>query len=201
MRCSAALFIASVLVGAPSGVSAQDSAPPKPAPVLNDEQLFRKYVVSTVGPPGLIGAAAAAGFEQYQNYPEEWNRTPTGYVKRFASAYAAGAIGNSTKYAIAHYLHQDPSFARCRCTGFNRRMTHAVTSVFTARTRSGREVFSPATIGGYAAEHVIPAALWFPPNRFRTEAVGLLAASIGSKIAVNILREFISRPRIVFRPN
>jgi hypothetical protein len=70
MRCPAALFIASVLVGAPSAVSAQDTAPTKPAPVLNDEQMFKKYVVSTVGPPGLIGAAAAAGYEQYENYPE-----------------------------------------------------------------------------------------------------------------------------------
>jgi hypothetical protein len=76
-------------------------------------------------------------------------------------------------------------------------MLHAVTSVFTARTRTGREVFSPATIGGYAAEHMIPAALWFPPNRFRTEGIGLLGASIGSKIGVNILREFIGKPKII----
>lgn len=186
-----------MLVGAPFTASAQDTAPSKPAPVLTDDQMFHKYVVSTVGPPGLIGAAAAAGYEQYENYPEEWHQTTTGFARRFASAYAAGAIGNSTKYAIAHFMHQDPSFTRCRCKGFNRRMLHAVTSLFTARTRSGREVFSPATIGGYAAEHMIPAALWFPPNRFRTEGVALLAASIGSKIGVNILHEFIGKPKIV----
>lgn len=163
--------------------------------------MFHKYIVSTVGPPGLIGAAAAAGYEQYENYPEEWRKTPGGFGKRLASAYAAGVIGNSTTYAIAHFMHEDPSFARCRCTGFNHRMAHAVTSVVTARTRSGRTVFSLATIGGYTAEHMIPAALWFPPNRFRTEGVGLLAASIGSKIAVNILREFIGRPKILFKSN
>ena len=186
-----------MLVGAPFTASAQDTAPSKPAPVLTADQMFHKYVVSTVGPPGLIGAAAAAGYEQYENYPEEWHQTTTGFARRFASAYAAGAIGNSTKYAIAHFMHQDPSFTRCRCKGFNRRMLHAVTSLFTARTRSGREVFSPATIGGYAAEHMIPAALWFPPNRFRTEGVALVAASIGSKIGVNILHEFIGKPKIV----
>jgi hypothetical protein len=76
---------------------------------------------------------------------------------------------------------------------------HAVTSVFTARTPSGREVFSVATVGGYAAEHMIPAALWFPRNRFRTEGVALLGASIGSKIGVNLLREFIGHPKIVFQ--
>lgn len=179
---------------------AQETAPSdKPGRVLTDDQMFHKYIVSTIGPPGLIGAAAAAGYEQYQNYPKEWNATPGGYGKRVASAYAAGVIGNSTTYAIAHFVRQDPSFARCRCTGFNRRMVHAVSSVFIARTRSGREVFSLATVGGYTAEHMIPAALWFPPNRFRTEGVELLAASIGSKIAVNILREFVGHPKILFR--
>ena len=128
-----------MLLGMPLRVSAQDTAAPKPAPVLNDDQMFKKYVVSTVGPAGLIGAAAAAAYEQDQNYPAEWRQTAPGYAKRFASAYAAGAIGNSTKYAIAHLLHQDPSFTRCQCTGFNRRMRHAVTSVFTARTQTGRE--------------------------------------------------------------
>lgn len=200
MRTIALSLVACAVLAGPVHAFAQDSAPPaRPAPVLTDDQMFHKYVVSTVGPPGLIGAAAAAGYEQYQNYPKEWHQTASGFGKRFASAYAAGAIGNSTKYAIAHVMHQDPSFATCRCTGFNHRMAHAVTSIFTARTRSGREVFSPATIAGYTAEHMIPAALWFPPNRFRTEGLGLLAASIGSKIGVNILREFIGHPKIVFK--
>ena len=201
MRWPEAVFVASLLVGAPFRASAQDTAITKPAPVLTDDQMFHKYVVSTVGPPGLIGAAAAAGYEQYENYPAEWHQTAGGYAKRFASAYAAGAIGNSTKYAIAHVMHQDPSFARCRCTGFNRRMLHAVTSLFTARTASGREVFSPATLGGFAAEHMIPAALWFPPNRFRTEGIALVGASIGSKIGVNILHEFVGKPKIVITKN
>jgi len=198
VRCSVLFAIASVLAGSPMMVSAQDAAPTKP-PVLTDDQMFHKYVVSTMGPPGLMGAAAAAAYEQYENYPDEWRQTSAGYAKRFASAYAAGAIGNSTKYAIAHFMHQDPSFRRCRCTGFHRRVKHAVTSVFTARTPSGREVFSVATVGGYAAEHMIPAALWFPRNRFRTEGIALLGASIGSKIGVNLLREFIGHPKIVFQ--
>src|SRR5690348_18158623 len=102
--------------------AAQDAPPAAPIAVLTDDQMFHKYVVSTVGPPGLMGTAAAATYQQYENYPEEWRQTSVGYTKRFASAYAAGAIGNSTKYAIAHFMHQDPWFARCRCTGFHRHM-------------------------------------------------------------------------------
>jgi hypothetical protein len=187
------------VLAVPLGVAAQDVVrEDTPAPVLNDEQLFKKYVLSTVGPPGLIGAAAAAGYEQYENYPDEWRRSTSGYAKRWASAYAAGAIGNTTKYAVARALHQDPSFARCRCRGVNARMRHAVASVFTARTRTGRDVWSPATIAGLTAEHVIPAALWFPRDKLWQEGVGLVGVSVATKIGINIFHEFFGHPKIVF---
>ena len=202
MRRFAAATLACALLGCPQTAAAQDSsAPLRPAPVLNDDQLFRKYVMSSVGPPGMLGAAAAAGFEHWQNYPDEWRQGLSGYMKRWASAYAAGAIGDSTKYAIAHFQHEDPSFARCTCRGFKARMRHAAVSAFTARTRDGRTVFSLATVAGYSAEHVVPAVLWFPPRERWTEGVGLVGASIGSKIAVNIFHEFVGRPRIVIRRN
>jgi hypothetical protein len=184
-----------LLLGNAGAVLGQETPPSRPAPVLADEQLLRKYVVATLGPEGLIGAAAAAGYQQYQNYPDEWQRSAPGYMKRWASAYAAGAIGNTTKYAISHWMDQDPSFVRCTCTGFNARMKHAVFFIFRARTRDGREVFSPASLAGYTAEHMVPAALWFPRRHFWTEGVGLAAASIGSKVAINIFREFFGKPR------
>lgn len=198
MRTLGALVIAYGLAGAPIGAVAQDK-PPAPAPVLTDNQLFKRYVLSTVGPPGLIGAAVAAGYEQHENYPEQWGQGAPGYAKRWASAYAAGALGNSTKYAVARALHQDPSFVRCQCRGINRRMRHAVTSVFTARTRRGQRVFSPATVSGYTAEHVIPAMLWFPREHRWKEGVGLLGVGIASKMAFNVFHEFFGRPKVVLK--
>lgn len=200
MRAFVAALLSGVLLGVTPHAAAQEaSAPsPTPAPVLTDDQLFKKYVISTVGPPGIIGAAAAAGYEQYENYPKAWQPTTAGFGKRWASAYAAGAIGNSTKYAVAHALHQDPSFARCRCTGFNARMRHAVFSVFTARKRGGREVFSLATVAGLSAEHAVPAALWFPREDRWKEGAGLAGVSLAAKIGINIFHEFIGRPKVVF---
>jgi hypothetical protein len=179
-------------------VAAQDK-PPVPPPVLNDDQLFKKYVTSTLGPGGLIGAAAAAGYEQHENYPDQWGQGASGYGKRWASAYAAGVIGNSTKYAVAKALHHDPSFVRCQCTGFNKRMRHAMTSVFTARTRRGRRVLSPATVAGLTAEHAIPATMWFPREHRMKEGVGLLAVGLSAKMAINVFHEFFGRPKIVLK--
>jgi hypothetical protein len=200
VRALVAALLSVVLLGVASPASAQEAAAAAsaPAPVLTDDQLFKKYVISTVGPPGMIGAAAAAGYEQYENYPRAWQPTAAGYAKRWASAYAAGAIGNSTKYAVAHALHQDPSFAKCRCSGFNARMRHAVLSVFTARQRGGREVFSVATVTGLAAEHAIPAALWFPREDRWKEGAGLAGVGIAAKIGISIFREFVGRPKVVF---
>jgi len=200
VRALVAALLSSVLLGVSSQASAQEASASATAPasVLTDDQLFKKYVISTVGPPGVLGAAAAAGYEQYENYPQAWRPTAGGYAKRWASAYAAGAIGNSTKYAVAHVLHQDPSFARCRCAGFNARMRHAILSVFTARKRSGREVFSLATVSGLAAEHAIPAALWFPREDRWKEGAGLVGVGVAAKIGINIFHEFVGRPKVVF---
>ncbi len=199
MRFAAALLMWCIAVGA-GPAAAQDGPPPKPAPILNDDQLFRKYVVSTVGPPGLIGAAVVAGFAQWQHYPDEWGGGASGYGKRWASAYAASAIGNTTKYAVAHFMHQDPSFARCRCTGVKARILHAVKAPFLARTRAGREVFSAATVAGYAAQHMVPAVTWYPRGRVWSEGIGLTAAGIASKMGVNIVREFVNLPKVPKTP-
>jgi hypothetical protein len=79
----------------------------------------------------------------------------SGYSKRWASAYAAAAIGNTTKYGVARLTHQDPSFTRCQCTGLGPRLRHALKSPFVARTRNGREVFSVVAVSLKKKKNVI----------------------------------------------
>src|SRR5207244_2962807 len=69
-------------------------AVPVPPPVLSDEQLLRKYVWTTLGPAGAIGATFVSSFDQWRGFPSEWGGGVSGYSKRWASAYAAGGIGN-----------------------------------------------------------------------------------------------------------
>ena len=179
---------------------AQDAASSVAAPVLSDAQLLRKYVWTTVGAPGAIGAAIVGGVEQWQHYPPEWGQGLSGYSKRWASAYGAAAIGNTTKYGVAHFMHQDPSFTRCECTGVGRRLRHALTSPFMARTPDGRRVFSLATVAGQAAEHVVPASIWYPPGRIISDGVVLALAGVVAKMGVNVTREFVSVPHLPKMP-
>jgi hypothetical protein len=163
-----------------------------PPPVLDNHDLRRKYVWSTLGLEGMLGATFAASFDQWQASPPEWNTRASGYGKRWASEFAKSAIGNTTKYSVARALHHDPSFTRCGCQGIGPRVRHALTSPFMARTRDGRRVFSPATIAGFAAEDVIPASTWYPAPRGTRDGIVSVGAGIAAKMGVDVFKEFVS---------
>ena len=165
---------------------------PQP-PVLNDQALFHKYVVSTLGPSGALHATLASGLEQWRRAPAEWGAGGEGYAKRWASAFAESAIGSTTKYGVARLLHHDPSFTRCSCSGLGPRLRHAITSPFAARTTDGRRVFSPATVAGIAAENIIPASSWYPAARGTRDGIAHAGSGLVAKAGVDIFREFVHR--------
>src|SRR5207248_681447 len=123
---------------------------------------LHRYVWSTLGLDGLLSATMGSALDQWHESPPEWDRTKDGYVRRFASEYAESAIGDIAKYSVARIFHQDPSFTRCECTGFGKRLHHAVDSPFMARTRTGRRVLSAASLTGFLAGHVASSATWYP---------------------------------------
>jgi hypothetical protein len=47
--------------------------PAKPTP-LTPQERFKLYVLDTVGPVPLLGAAAGAGIEQWADRPAEWRQ-------------------------------------------------------------------------------------------------------------------------------
>jgi hypothetical protein len=168
-----------------------------PAPVAGKHELFHKYVENALGPEGMLGAALDAGLAQWRNAPAEWDRGGTGYVQRWASAYAQSAIGDTTKYAVARLLHQDPSYQRCQCTGFGPRFAHAVSSPFKARNREGNWVWSPAVGASVVASHVIPAATWYPSDHGARDGLERAGTALLSKIGVRVFREFVHIPKIL----
>jgi hypothetical protein len=174
---------------------AQDQ-PPEPKPVADKHELFRKYVQNTLGGEGMLGAVLDAGFAQVRNKPPEWDRGVDGYARRWASAYAQSAIGDTTKYAVSRLLHQDPSFQRCQCTGFGPRLAHAVASPFKARNRDGEWVWSPAIGASIVAAQVVPDATWYPSAPGPRDEFERTGTALLSKIGVRVFREFVHIPKI-----
>ena len=187
------LVLVALLAAAPHGLAQEATVPPPP--VLDDDQLLRKYVWSALGPSGALDATLASAFEQWRGSPRPWTRDATGYGQRWASAFAASAIGDTTKYTVAHFLKHDPSFARCTCAGVGPRLRHAVAAPFMARTKDGGWVFSPATVAALLAENVVPAATWYPEPHGVRDGVAHAGTGVLAKIGVNIFREFIYDPR------
>jgi hypothetical protein len=134
-----------------------------------------------------------SALEQWRDSPRAWPSNAEGFAARWASEYAASAIGGTTKYAVARMLHQDPSFVRCTCDGAGPRLLHALESPFKARAGDGTWVFSPATVAGLAAQNVVPAATWYPAPRGVRDGVAHATSGILSKMAVDVFREFAPR--------
>jgi hypothetical protein len=159
-------------------------------PPLTRHELLRKYVWATLGPPGALHATFTSAFEQWRDSPAAWETDAEGYAARWASEYAASAIGGTTKYAVARLFHQDPSFVRCGCTGVGPRLRHALLAPFMARTADGQWRFSVATVAGLTAQNVVPAATWYPASGGVRDGIAHASTGVLSKMAVDVFREF-----------
>ena len=165
---------------------AQDAA------VKSEPQMLHNYFVSTFGPSGLAHATVFSAWAQRQNAPPQWGTGTQGYSKRWVSKFAESAIGNTAKFGVARLFHHDPSFVKCDCTGFGRRLRHAVVSPYVARARDGHQVFSSASLAGFVTGHLVAKTTWYPdggPGRVIRDAGVSLAVTTG----MDVFKEF--RPR------
>jgi hypothetical protein len=62
---------------------------------------IRNYAFDAFGPYPIVGAAFAAGINQLQNTPPEWNQGAEGYGKRFGSDFAIAAVTTTTRCTTA----------------------------------------------------------------------------------------------------
>ena len=150
------------------------------------------YFFDAYGPYPIAGASLAAGINQLSNEPQEWRQGAEGFGKRFGSDFAIAAIGTSTRFGLAEAFKEDTLYYRCECSGAWPRMSHAVTSTFTARRgEDGHRVFSiPALVAPYAG--TMTAVYGWYPNRFEAkDAFRMGNYSLLAYIGGNLALEFI----------
>ncbi|HEY7286547.1 MAG TPA: hypothetical protein VH497_13940 [Vicinamibacterales bacterium] len=193
MGSTARALLVALLLGTAGSAFAQTPASSDEPPPLSDHELLKKYVWDALGPSGAVHATIESALDQWRDSPDAWSQDQYGYAARWASEYAASAIGSTAEYGVARLMHQDPSFVRCQCEGFSPRLGHALAAPFKARTADGRWVFSPATVVGLTAENIVPAATWYPAPHGVRSGAGYVATSVLSKMAVDVMREFIPK--------
>jgi hypothetical protein len=152
---------------------------------------LHNYLYDAFGPYPLTVTAVAAGIDQMENSPPEWNQSIGGYSKRFGSDFGIEVVSTSTRYALSEALRQDPLYYRCACKGIFPRLGHAVISTFTARTgENGRRVFSfPALVAPYAGSMTAVYA-WYPDRYGAKDALRIGNYSLLEYIGGNITLEF-----------
>jgi hypothetical protein len=153
---------------------------------------IRNYFFDAYGPYPLVGASIAAGINQVDNTPPEWNQGASGYGKRFASDFGIAAVGTTTRYALAEAFHEDTLYYRCECKGLFPRFKHAVVSTFVSRRGAdGHRVFSfPALVAPYAGTMTAVYA-WFPGRYDARDAFRMGNYSLLGYMGGNVALEFL----------
>ncbi|MFZ0283731.1 MAG: hypothetical protein WAL32_00745 [Terriglobales bacterium] len=153
---------------------------------------FHNYLFDAFGPYPIVGAAIAAGINQADNAPPEWQQGAEGYGKRFGSNFGILAISTSTRYALAAAFREDTLYYRCECTGFFPRLGHALISTFSARRGDdGHRVFSfPDLVAPYAGT-MVGVYAWYPDRYDARDAFRLGNYSLIGYAAENVGLEFL----------
>ena len=153
---------------------------------------LQNYFFDTYGPYPIVGAAIAAGINQFDNTPPEWKQGAQGYGKRFGSDFGIAAVTTTTRYALAKTFHEDTLYYRCQCKGFFPRLNHAMISTFTSRRgEDGHRVFSfPALVAPYAGT-MTAVYEWYPGRYDARDGFRMGNYSLLGYVGGNIALEFL----------
>ena len=161
----------------------------------DSHQQFHNYLYSTFGPPAFIASAVGAGLDQRKPAPPEWDSGAQGYAERYGWRFGMQLVSQTTAYSLGALTHEDVAYHRCACAGLFPRTSHAFVSTLTARTSSGKTVFSvPALVSPYAGSFTALNA-WYPARYEPADALRIGSMSFVFKAAGNLIGEFIAPPR------
>lgn len=69
------------------------------------------YLFDAFGPYPAVGAAVAAGINQWTNSPPEWNQGAAGFSRRFGSDFGIAALPSARQRVMGWHKHSE----RIRC--------------------------------------------------------------------------------------
>jgi hypothetical protein len=159
------------------------------------KQQIRNYIYSTFGPPAFISTAVGAGLDQKKPAPPEWGSGAEGYGERYGWRFGMQMIGHTSEYSLGALVHEDVAYHRCDCTRLIGRSSHAISSTLTAKTTSGRTIFSvPSLVSPYVGSFVAVGA-WYPSRYEPADAFRIGSTSFLFKAVGNLVGEFIAPRR------
>lgn len=171
---------------------------------LNLGQKFDMFVETSIDPVTFMGAAASAGFSQWQNDDSKWGQGASAYGKRYGAALIDTEASNFFgQFFYPVIFRQDPRYYR-KGTGTTwGRIGYAMSHTFVARSDSGNKMPN-YSLWATTASTVAMSNLYHPGNdQGFPPAATRVGLSIGSSMGYDLLREFwpevVRKLRLPFR--
>ena len=189
-RVNVLAAIAALLVLCSSVPARAQTASPDPYTPITSGERAKWIVEGSIGPRSLATGAFTSTWGTAINSPHEWERTWSGFGKRFGDREARVTISNSLEGGLGAIWGEDPRYGRLGRGGLWPRARHALKSSVLARRRDGQLAPAWGRYVGDVASTAI-ARTWLPPSA--TSAVGTtwsITNSVLGRMVGNAFAEF-----------
>jgi len=157
-----------------------------------EKEKLHGYIFDAFGPYAFISAVTVAGIQQARNRPPDWEQGWGAYGDRVASDFGINLVTQTTRYGLAELFREDTLYYRCECTGFGRRLEHALISTVTARRGAdGHRTFSFTALAAPYAGTEAAALLWYPSRFDAMDGFRMGNINLAVQAGYNIAFEFI----------
>jgi hypothetical protein len=180
-------MVATALAAMAGRASAQTPAAAAPGSIrLNSQNLrVNRYLHDLAGPGAFVsvlGSSVVSEIRGSTSGPDDWKG-------RLAVRVAQRSVDVSVRHGVAALMHHDTDdrYEPCHCSGFGRKVSHALVETFTDRRDDGsRALAIPEFAGSYAGG--LSSLAW---RHDRSVGDALLGStlSLGTSALFNIARE------------
>ena len=171
---------------------------------LDAHQKFDMFVETSIDPVIFMGAAASAGFSQWQNDDSKWGQGAAAYGQRYAAALIDAESSNFFgQFFYPVIFRQDPRYYRKGNGTAAERFGYALTHTFVTRSDSGKRMPN-YSLWATMASTVALANIYHPGNHQGfPPAATRVGISIAGGMGYDLLREFwpeiVRKLRLPFR--
>ena len=158
---------------------------------LARQERTKVFVKDFINPYFYVVAGAAAGINQWFDFPEGWPQGAGGYGRRVGDYLARRSIQQTLVWGGEIALHEDNRYFRSGRSGVWARLKYAAASSVLARHDSGKRSISLSQLGGTAGAAFLSRA-WQPPgNRSAGDGAASFGFALAGSAGWNVFLEFL----------
>ncbi len=159
---------------------------------MTGQQRLNYYLRQTfTTPEAYMKRMFAAGVDQARGVPYQWDDGWVGYAERFASREGQFFTSNSLAALGNAKLGYEVRYDKCKCSGFRRRMRHAIWRNFFTYDRTEQNVRPQFALYGGALGGGLLVTAWKPGTRSAWANGGwAVLGQAGYGSLVNLITEF-----------